>query len=233
MNVKIEGVEKTYTIVGIMNMLGNSSIGYFTIMDYSAYSRHIHEPNRANAVILTFNAESIEEQKSIASDVESRFDRADIEVLSNFLISEEREEIDAAFAIVVSLLMIMTVLLATVGGLGLMGTMSLNVMERVREIGVMRAFGASSRIVSRIVIIEGLLIGMMSWILAIGLSLPISSFLARTIGLSFMDYPMTATVSPGGILAWALIVIVTSVTASLLPALRAARLTVTEVLAYE
>jgi putative ABC transport system permease protein len=233
MNIKIEGVERNYTIVGIMNMLGNSSIGYFTIIDYSAYARHIHEPNRANAVILTFSAESTAEQQAISSAVEKRFDRADIEVLSNFLISEEREEIDAAFAIVVSLLMVMTVLLATVGGLGLMGTMSLNVMERVREIGVMRAFGASSRIVSRIVIIEGFLIGMMSWILAIGLSLPISSSLARTIGLSFMDYPMTATVSPGGIFVWALIVIIISVTASLLPALRAARLTVTEVLAYE
>ena len=233
MTLKIEGIEKTYTIVGIMNMLGNASVGYFTIIDYSAYADHVHEPNRANAVILTFSAESTVEQQAIASAVEKRFDRADIEVLSNFLISEEREEIDAAFAIVVSLLMVMTILLATVGGLGLMGTMSLNVMERVREIGVMRAFGASSRIVSRIVLIEGLLIGMMSWILAIGVSLPISSFLARAVGLSFMDYPMTATTSPGGILAWALIVIVISVGASLLPAVRAARLTVTEVLAYE
>ncbi len=233
MNVKIEGLEQTYTIVGVMNMLGNSSIGYFTIMDYSAYTRHIHEPNRANAVILTLSAESTVEQQAITSGVEKRFDRADIEVLSNFLISEEREEIDAAFAIVVTLLMIMTVLLATVGGLGLMGTMSLNVMERVREIGVMRAFGASSRIVSRIVIIEGLLIGMMSWILAIGLSLPMSSYLARTVGLAFMDYPMTATTSLGGILIWATLVIIISVTASLFPALRAARLTVTEVLSYE
>lgn len=233
MNLKIEGIEKTYTIVGIMNMLGNSSIGYFTIIDYSAYARHVHEPNRANTVILTLNAESIAEQQAITSAVEKRFDRADIEVLSNFLISEEREEIDAAFAIVVSLLMIMTILLATVGGLGLMGMMSLSVMERVREIGVMRAFGASSRIISRIVIIEGLLIGMMSWILAIGLSLPISSSLARTVGLSFMDYPMTATTSLGGIFAWAVIVIVISIVASLFPALRAARLTVTEVLAYE
>jgi putative ABC transport system permease protein len=129
--------------------------------------------------------------------------------------------------------MIMTVLLATVGGLGLMGTMSLNVMDRVREIGVMRAFGASSKMISRIVIIEGLLIGMMSWILAIGLSLPISSFLARAVGISFMDYPIPATTSPGGIFAWAVIVIVISIEASLLPALRAARLTVTEVLAYE
>ena len=135
--------------------------------------------------------------------------------------------------IVVALLMIMTFILATVGSLGLTGTMSLNVMERVREIGVMRAFGASSRSISRIVIIEGLLIGMMSWVLAIGLSLPISSFLARVVGVSFMDYPMTATVSPGGIFTWAAIVIIISIFASLFPALRAVRLTVTEVLAYE
>jgi len=127
----------------------------------------------------------------------------------------------------------MTILLATVGGLGLMGTMSLNVMERVREIGVMRAFGASSRKISRIVIIEGLLIGLMSWILAIGLSLPISIVLARAIGEAFMDYPMSATTSPGGIFAWALIVVIISTLASLFPALRAVRLTVTQVLAYE
>jgi putative ABC transport system permease protein len=233
MNLKIEGREQTYTIVGIVNMLGNSSIGYFTIMDYSAYTRHVREPNRANAIILTFSAESTVEQQAIASAVEKRFDHARIEVISNFLISEEREEIDAAFAVIVSLLMIMTILLATVGSLGLMGTMSLNVMERVREIGVMRAFGASSKKISRIVIIEGLLIGMMSWTLAIGLSLPISSYLARTVGLSFMDYPMTATTSLGGIFTWALIIIVISMVASLFPALRAVRLTVTEVLAYE
>jgi ABC-type lipoprotein release transport system permease subunit len=74
---------------------------------------------------------------------------------------------------------------------------------------------------------------MMSWILAIGLSMPISVVLARVIGLSFMDYPMSATISPGGIFAWALLVILISILASLFPALRAVRLTVTQVLAYE
>jgi putative ABC transport system permease protein len=233
MKVKIEGREQVYTIVGVVNMMGNASIGYFTIMDYSAYARHVREPNRSNTVILTLAPGTTDEQRAITSAVEKRFDRADIEVLSNFLIAEEREEIDAAFAIIVALLMVMTVLLATVGGLGLMGTMSLNVIERTREIGVMRAYGASSAAISRIVIIEGLLIGMMSWILAIGLSLPLSVLLARNIGESFMDYPMPASYSPGGILAWAALVVVISIVASLFPALNAVRLTVTEVLAYE
>jgi putative ABC transport system permease protein len=97
----------------------------------------------------------------------------------------------------------------------------------------MRAFGASSARVFRIVIVEGLLVGLMSWFLAIGLSLPISIPLARTIGLSFMDYPMNASFSPEGVLIWAALVVVISIVASLFPALRAVRLTVTEVLAYE
>jgi len=231
--VKIEGREAAYRVAGVMQMMGNSTIGYFTVMDYTAYTRHVREPNRANAIIFTIHARDIETQRQIASAVEKEYDRSGIRVLSNFLITEEREEIDSAFAIIVALLMVMTVVLATVGGLGLMGTMSLNVIERTREIGVMRAFGASSAAVFRIVIIEGLLIGIMSWVLAIGFSVPISMGLAREIGLSFMDYPMPASFSMGGILAWALLVLVISIVASFLPALRAVRLTVTQVLAYE
>lgn len=232
-SVKIDGREQTYTIVGVMNMMGNSTIGYFTLMDYTAYTRHIREPNRANAIILILTPRGLDAQRRLASQIEKHFDRVDIKVLSNALIAEEREEIDAAFAIIVALLMVMTVILATVGGLGLMGTMSLNVIERTREIGVMRAYGASSAAVFRIVIVEGLLIGVMSWILAIGISLPLSGLLARNIGQSFMDYPMPASYSLGGVLTWAALIVVISVLASLFPALRAVRLTVTEVLAYE
>ena len=233
MKIKIEGREQTYTIVGLVNMIGNASIGYMTMVDYSAYARQVREPNRANSIVMTLSSDSTAEQRAIISAVEKQFDRADIEVVNTFLVNDEREEIDAAFGILVALLMIMTVILATVGSLGLTGTMSLNVIERTREIGVMRAYGASSATIFRIVIVEGLLIGMLSWILAIGLSLPISVLLARNIGQSFMDYPMPASYSPGGILAWAFLVIVISIIASFLPALRAVRLTVTEVLAYE
>lgn len=231
--IKIEGREETYIVAGVMQMMGNSTIGYFTVMDYDTYARHVREPNRANAIVFTLDARDLETQRQVTSAVEKEFDRVGIRVLSNFLIAEEREEIDGAFAIIIALLMVMTVVLATVGGLGLMGTMSLNVIERTREIGVMRAFGAPSQAVFRIVILEGLLIGMMSWLLAIVFSLPISMFLAREIGLSFMDYPVPASFSIGGILIWAVLVIVISIFASLFPALRAVRLTVTQVLAYE
>ncbi len=232
-NIKIEGREEHYRIVGVMQMMGNDTIGYMVYMTYEDYARHVREPNRANAIIFNITADDLETQREIAGQVESRFDRADIKVVSNFLITEERAEIDNAFAIIVALLMIMTLVLATVGGLGLMGTMTLNVIERTREIGVMRAFGASDKAIFRIVINEGLLIGLMSWILAIGLSVPLSIPLARTIGLSFMNYPMPASYAMSGILVWALLVVIISILSSFFPALRAVRLTVREVLAYE
>jgi len=231
--VKIEGREQNYRVTGIMQMMGNGAIGYFTVMDYDAYARHVREPNRANAIIFTINAHGVNAQRQIASAVEKEYDRAGINVVSNFLISEEREEIDGAFAIIIALLFVMTVVLAAVGGLGLMGTMSLNVIDRTREIGVMRAFGASSSAIFRIVILEGLLIGILSWVFAIFISLPISVALTREIGISFMDYPFPVSFSVPGILIWATLVVIISIVASLFPALRAVRLTVTEVLAYE
>jgi putative ABC transport system permease protein len=232
-NIKIEGREERYRVVGVMQMMGNDTIGYMAYMNYNDYARHVREPKRANAIIFNINADDLETQRDVAGQVESRFDRAGIQVVSNFLITEERAEIDSAFAIIVVLLMIMTLVLATVGGLGLMGTMTLNVIERTREIGVMRAFGASNRAIFRIVINEGLLIGLLSWFLSIGLSVPLSIPLARSIGMSFMNYPMPASYSLGGILAWALLVVIISALSSFFPALRAVRLTVREVLAYE
>lgn len=232
-SLKIEGLQQTYRVVGVMNMMGNATIGYFTVLNYEDYAHHVREPNRSNAVILTLAPQTLDAQRHVSSQVEQRFDRAGIKVLSNFLIASEREEINAAFAIIIALLMVMTLVLALVGGLGLMGTMSLNVLERTREIGVMRAYGASSVAIFRIVIIEGLFIGLMSWILAIGFSLPLSTMLARTIGLSFMDSPLSTSYSIAGILIWAVLVIIISTLASIFPAARAVRLTVTQVLAYE
>ena len=66
----------------------------------------------------------------------------------------------------------MAVLLGVVGGLGLMGTMTINVVERSREIGVLRAVGASDRSVLLIFLAEGVLIGALSWALGVLVSLP-------------------------------------------------------------
>ena len=138
-----------------------------------------------------------------------------------------------AVSILVVFLLIMAVLTAIVGSIGLTGTMSINVLERTREIGVMRTIGAVDRAIMQSVIIEGLVIGLVTWFLAIGLSFPISRVLLTIVGQAMMGSPMPMSFTPLGALAWLAVVSGLSVFASLWPARNAARLTINEVLAYE
>jgi putative ABC transport system permease protein len=114
-----------------------------------------------------------------------------------------------------------------------MGTMSINVLERTREIGVMRAIGASDRAVLRIVMVEGVIIGLISWIIGGLVALPASQLLTNTVGRVLLQAAPSYIFSTSGAILWLVTVIVLSVLASFLPARGASRLTVREVLSYQ
>jgi len=130
-------------------------------------------------------------------------------------------------------LLIMSGLTALVGSISLTGTMGMNVLERTREIGVMRAIGATDRQVMKLIIIEGGIIGLVSWVFAVLLAFPISYFMSYIINISIFGIAGNFTVTLSGFLLWLGVVILLSMVASLLPARNAARLTIREVLAYE
>jgi putative ABC transport system permease protein len=144
-----------------------------------------------------------------------------------------REKATEALNILVTFLLIMAVLTAFVGSIGLTGTMSINVLERTREIGVMRTIGAIDRVIMQSVIVEALVIGVITWLLAIALSFPITYLLLNIIGKAMMGSPLATSFTPLGILVWLGVVLVLSVIASVIPARNAAGLTINEVLAYE
>jgi putative ABC transport system permease protein len=125
------------------------------------------------------------------------------------------------------------VLFAVVGGLGLMGTMSINVIERTREIGVMRAIGAPTRSVAQVFIVESVAVGVISWLFATLLALPLSKIMSDAVGIPLMGTPITFNFSVAGVGLWLVVVVLLSVLASFIPAQNASRLTVREVLAYE
>jgi len=143
------------------------------------------------------------------------------------------EENQLMFTIVVSFLILMALLLAVVGGLGLTSTMSINILERVREIGVLRAVGASNSSVRRIVLAEGIVMGLLSWFAGTLLSLPISGFMSDQLGLALIGIPLTRVYSITWAGLWLGVLLSIAVVAGLGPARNAVRLTIREVLAYE
>ncbi len=172
-------------------------------------------------------------QLIMAAAVEDRLADAGIKVSQSATIAEFAGSIVSQFDFLVMFLMAMAAMSALIGGLGLAGIMSLNVMERTREIGVMRSIGASNSMVGGIVLVEGLLIGILSWALAIPLSLPVTLLFNAMIGQMILDQPLVFVFLPIGLIIWLVIVIIVSVVASLLPAYRAIKMSVRETLAYE
>jgi putative ABC transport system permease protein len=172
-------------------------------------------------------------QAEVARVLEERLKRAGIEVSQSLTTAEIMGSNVSQFNFLVGFMLFMALLLALVGGLGLAGTMSLNVLERTREVGVMQAIGASNGSVRGVVLVEGVTIGLLSWLLAVPLSVPLSYGFNYLVAMAFFERPMGFTFSFPGLIVWLIVVTLISTIASLLPARRAARMSVREALAYE
>lgn len=130
------------------------------------------------------------------------------------------------------LLGVMAVVIGAVGSIALSGALSLSVMERRREIGVMRAIGASSWTIFRLFIGEGLLLGWLSWLVAFPLSIPVGRGMSQAIG-SVLQSELFYNFSPAGPVLWLVIITILSIVASWLPARGATKISVRESLAYQ
>ncbi len=229
--LKLKGRETTWTVVGLFKSFGNDDLIAYT--NYPYFSREVREAGLARELRIVTDSNTYEVQTEVARGLEEHFRSVGLRVMSSATAIGEYNRIVGQFNIVVYCLLIMAVLTALVGGLGLMGTMSMNVLERTREIGVMRAIGASDGSVLKIVVVEGLLIGLISWSMGLFLAFPISGFLSAQIGNIFLGSPLSYTYSVSGAMMWFTISVGLSSLASFLPAWNASRLTVRDVLAYE
>lgn len=125
----------------------------------------------------------------------------------------------------------MSVLVGLIGALGVVNTITLNVLERRREIGVLRSVGASDANVMQAFVTEGLAFGIGGWLIGIVLGFPLGLLLTRVMEavLFHLDYVFTAQM----VLQSLGLALVITVGASLIPAWAAARMKVKEVLRYE
>jgi len=111
--------------------------------------------------------------------------------------------------------------------------MGLNVLERTREIGVLRAIGATNWAMWSIIVFESVMIGLFSWGLGALLSVPIGRLLSGGVGMAFFGVWLDYLFSYAGVAFWLIVVVIVSALASLAPARRASSISVREALAYE
>ncbi len=229
--LRIQTRETTWQVVGIytsISLLGNAAHvndAYFTWLTGI--------PDQAGAIAVQTEQHDDSSQTKITTALDEHFKEVGIGVTFIQTSSAMQNQIKSLFDIITTLLSSMAILVGAVGGLGLMGTMSINVLERTREIGVMRAIGATDGAVQQVVMTEGILIGVLSWLVGLALALPLGKLLSDAIGVGFLGGPLLYTFSLQGTLICLVGVILLAAAASYLPAQKAASLTVREILAYE
>jgi putative ABC transport system permease protein len=228
--LKVDGDETTWRVVGIIKGTPPIPMVYVNLPYYSQIEGGV---GRAGVVFAKTEQHDTAYQERVAKAMEEHFESFGFQVDWRQTSNSERARSEAQFNVLIMFLLIMAVLLAVVGGIGLMGTMSLNVLERTREIGVMRAIGASDGAVLQIVIVEGLLIGALSWLVGAALALPLGKALSDIVGYSIMQAELSYTYSVEGVGLWLALVLILAALASFWPARNASRVTVRDVLAYE
>jgi len=228
--LEIAGREALWRITGVVPTESRGPTVYMSLDDYAYATR---TPGQVTHLLAVTEQHDAESQQEMALRLYERMESRGLEVSSTETSQIMREENSLMFTVVVAFLILMALLLAAVGGLGLTTTMSINIMERVREIGVLRAIGASNSSVRQIVLIEGVFIGTVSWLLGTLLSLPISPFMSEQLGMALIKVPLTYQYSIVAAVLWFFVLQVVVVVSSLGPARDAVRLTIREVLAYE
>lgn len=207
-------------------------------LSQARYAWELQQVNKGNLLLIKTAATTLDATTQQARTLRQLLEDRNLPVVVGNLLSPDTiaDVIDrrlTQYTIVVSLLSMMAVVIAIVGSVGLSGSLSLSVLERTREIGVMRAIGASSTRISLMFIGEGLIQGLLSWCIAVPLGLPAAYALTTVVLSPLFGDTILYQFQPTGLLLWLGIVVLLGITASWLPARKATRISVRESLAYQ
>src|SRR5258708_766517 len=131
---------------------------------------------RTNAFLVLDKTDSVS-INSVKDNLERSLKQEGVRILGSTSQADFRLAVDQHMLMIYVILVVISGIVMAVGGLGLATTMSLNVMERRREMGVIRAIGARPATVWLIVVAEGGMGRVLSSALTSRAALPISKFL--------------------------------------------------------
>ncbi|MEO6457592.1 MAG: FtsX-like permease family protein, partial [Chloroflexia bacterium] len=227
----VGGENARLTVVGMVNDnaqgLQSSSRGKVFIPIDTA-SRLMHRVGAADFFAVRFDRADGPYVEEVLGRLERKYHDLSPGMLAAYADKESSLEASKILSI---LLYAMTVIVGTIGGIGIANTLTLNVLERRREIGIMRSLGGLNRHLVQVFITEALIMGAAGFVLGLILGYPLARLLVWLMSnvLFPLDFifplPMRASAM--------LFTLLLTAVASIGPALGAARLKVSHALRYE
>jgi len=192
------------------------------------------QDDKASQVLVNGDVRNLEEESALSDNLKAIFEDAGygIDFYTTSARLEQRVYADNQFNSIISMLLSLAMLTGMVGGIGLAGSLGISVVERTREIGVLRSIGARSKEIMGIFIMEGVLQGLISFLIATPIAFILAGPMARALGRAMLEVDLDFAFNFTAVAIWLVVVVIISILASIAPARRATKISVNEVLTY-
>lgn len=223
-SMHIEGKDIDFTLVGIVKVLGLPVV--YTSADL------LSTPG-GNAMFIVASEQSPDSLYRLKNSIRETERVKELSIRSIKTRWEGLAVIEDHLDIIFSLMMVLTVIIMFIAGNGVILSMTTNILERTKEIGILKAIGGSNYQLAKMTLIEAVVIAFLAWCLACLLTLPISYWMVYWLGILLIETPLPLVIDPiMFLLSLPILIILTSV-ASIIPMRQIMRLPVREALLFE
>jgi putative ABC transport system permease protein len=225
----VDGESTRWRVVGIVEERGDAGGAYVTA---DGLAKATQRPRWSNTLRIATDRHDEQTRQRVADAVNTSLTGAGVDVRSAESVGVREASTGGHLEPVLVILLVTALPMGLIGCIGLASTMGANVLERIREFGVMHAIGARPKAVRRIVVAEGIFIALASCLLAAIPALGLTVALNAMLGNLFFYAPLPFRISFLSAAIWTVLVVLGAWLATDAAATRASRLTVREALAY-
>jgi len=225
-----------FKVRGVLELIGNPDDDRAILMDLESFRILFDIPDRVDAIMIqTQEGEDINE---VADRIETKLrrERGVTEDTQDFMIFTPEDLLESfgnVLNIITAFLAGIAAISLLVGAIGIANTMYTSVIERTREIGVMKAIGARNSDIMWIFLIESGLLGLGGALIGVGLGYGISKTV-EYIAITQLDTTLLQTAAPlwliAGCLGFGFLI---GAVSGVFPALQASKTNVVDALRYE
>jgi putative ABC transport system permease protein len=230
--ILVEGV--SFEVVGVIKRVGDPTLDGGVLISEPDIRELLNESNLYTQIV----AQAVGNPDVVAESVEKRLRRSrgldegkeDFRVQSSI---ELIESFNAVFNIIQVVFVGIAAISLLVGGIGIANVMFTAVLERTREIGVMKAIGARNKDVMLMFLVESGFLGLVGGIIGILIGIGISKVVEIGANTAFGPGTIYASYSPFLIVGMLVFSVGLGALSGVLPARRASKLKPVEALRYE
>ena len=216
-------VTQEMTIVGVVKEIGSQSI----YMERDGFEHLVPEEAQRSSVPVSVIPQD-KRMRLVYQGLEDYLGSTGVSIVQSETKTERYDILTSHFTTTLVSFLTVAVMAVCVAGFGLASTMNLQVVERTREIGILKAMGAGDKRIQKIVRAESSFVCLTSWVVSLLLAIPVLFLGIHYIGIYVLEIPLTlpAAALAVSMLTWLAFTWLVGRLASRTSGRRAARMTV-------